>query len=356
MRMVEGDLDHHHVGRVVTDQMRLSDDDKVLYALIFSQSYRNHVAMITLQLFPELLKVSNDRIVEWHDQNWQRLKFAKDTKWGVRKFPAFIESIRTRFGTSGLYEKFRDISNSGTTKENYYRLNSELQSLFGMGRMTAWLAQQTLYEFFGWDIDYWDQQLYDTATWSQWGALAYLFNRPDLLDKSTQKNNTNVKVMEDYTIHLMEYVNEKINFHVDIYNIESCECEFRKTAQKNPPREYTGWTSQELLKEFPDLLEAWSGINIDWDPYITGFMTKGKNVLETGCSPEYFPIFQDTGLNLNTHWIYKDEPDAFKLLGITRKHSDGKLLMDSMWKKSHSVAEQKKLRTQYNPTNFLKYK
>jgi len=41
-RMVEGDLDHHHSAQVISSEMSLSDDDKLLYALLFGQSYRNH--------------------------------------------------------------------------------------------------------------------------------------------------------------------------------------------------------------------------------------------------------------------------------------------------------------------------
>jgi hypothetical protein len=356
VRMIEGDLDHHHVSNVISDSMNLDNDSKVLYALLFGQSYRNHWAMIALQLFPDLLTYDSGKFQAWHDDNWQRLKFAKDTKWGLRKVPGFVESIKNRVGSAGLFEHFGNIANSGTTEQNYNRLNEELKSLFGIGRMTAWLAQQTLYELFGWDIDHWDQQLYDTSgTWSQFGALTYVFNRPDLAAKKGKLDKSDIREMEDATQVLMEYCNEHIPFHVDIYNVESCECEFRKTAAKDNPKEFTGWTSNELVEQYSELKALWNdyATKIDWNPYITGFMTKGKNIRNYGWSKEYFRVYKDYGYNLNTHWWYKDEPDAHEVLELPKIVSPGVKEMLIDWSQ---ISDHTKLETKYNPVNYLRFK
>ena len=366
-RMVEGELDHHHSARVIAGEMGLDNDQKVLYSLLFGQSYRNHWAMLAMQLWPDLLNTPEQELVDWHDANWQRLMYSNDTKWGVRKWPAFVSDVRKKCGTS-LYEHFGNLANSGDTKTNFHAVNQELRSLFGIGRMTAWLAQQTLYEFFDWDIDHWDQQLYCDGTWSQYDALCYLYDRIDIARSQKdgrgkvsryKPTKQNIQLMEDKTIELMEYVNSKIPFHVDIYNVESAECEYRKTAYGPKIKEYTFWTANELAEQYSKLRGKWADydgpIQPDWRPYVAGLMTKGPKVRDYGYDRSYFRVLCDHGFNLNTHHLYADEPDAHQLLHLPKKVSPGAVLLLDDWSQVSSE-EQDRLVEEYNPLKFLRFK
>ena len=365
--MVEGDCDHHHVARAIVDQMSLSDEDTALYCLLFGQSYRNHWAMIALQL--NLYEMSHDTLVNWHNENWWRMKYGKDTKWGVRRFPDFIQSVKETVGGQSIYQHFYDAAHVGDTRENYYSLNRALRELKGIGRMTAWLAQQTFYELFNWDIDYWDQQLYDDGTWSQYDAICYLFDRLDIARKQKLPNGkvfkynptkTDISLMEQNTLILMEEVNNRIPFHVDIYNVESVECEYRKTAYGPNIKEFTFWTSNELVEQFVDLQGVWSDYTgpgeVDWTPYVAGFMTKGKNVRNYGYDKTYFRVLHDHGYNFNTHFIYTDEPDAHTILNLPKETPEGFRVMKKIWEKKFTKAEQKRLMDKYNPVRFLQFK
>ena len=315
-RMMEGDLDHHHTAKVIVDMMNLSDDNKVLYCLLFGQSYRNHWAMIILQTFPDLLAVPQADLQAWHDANWQRSFYGKDCKWGVRKFPQFVQSIREQLNGKSPYEYYSKLVKSADIRNNFNWLNQRIRNLYGMGRMTSWLAQQTFYELFHWNIDYWDLQLHDD-TWSQYDSLCYLFNREDLAYDKSKKTYDSVTQMENNCLYLMNYVNKDSPIHMDIYNIESCLCEYRKTAApRRKPKEFTFWTSTELAMQFQKIAEAWP--DIDWIPYIVGMMCKGPNVRKYLFSEEYFRVIYDHGLNLNTHHYFDDEPDAFQILSLPK--------------------------------------
>ena len=364
VRFVEGDLDHHHVGKVICDYENYSNDEKALYALYFGQSYRNHWAMIAMQL--DFWNWSDTSLRKWHDNNWRKMKYGNDTKWNVRKFPDFLEKMKKRIGREDkIYEYLGNIISSDE-QENYFRLNEELQSFYSIGRMTAWLAQQTLYEFFDWNIDYWDQQLWDHGTWSQYDSICYLFDRLDIARKQKLPDGSvikytptreDIRLMEDKTIELMEEVNKRLPFHADIYNIESVECEYRKTAYGPKIKEFTFWTSNELVEGYSELKRLWKEHTppIRWKPYVIGFMTKGKNVREYGWHKDYFKVVAETGLNLNTHYLYKDEPDAHELLGLKKNITPSIQLMKKDWKE-YPLEEKERYMNLYNPVKYLKFK
>jgi hypothetical protein len=366
-RFVEGDLDHHHIGKVICDYSGYDNEQKALYAMYFGQSYRNHWAMIAMQL--DFWNMPEDKLIDWHNKNWRRMKFGNDTKWNVRKFPQFVIDMRKKIGKGSLYEYLGNAANVGSTKENYFNLNKTLQNFYSFGRMTAWLGQQTLYEFFDWDIDHWDQQLYDNATWSQYDSICYLFDRIDIARKQKKNDGSivkyeptkaDIKLMEEKTFELMEQVNKRIPFHVDIYNIESVECEFRKTAYGPKIKEFTFWTTNELIEGYDRLREAWADydddVKVNWLPYEIGFMTKGNNLVDNyGYHQEYFKILTHFGLNLNTHYLYKDEIDAHKLLNLPKIIPPSLQTIKNSWN-TLSASEQEDLKIRYNPVRFLKFK
>lgn len=371
-RFVEGDLDHHHVGKVIADYHNWDNDQKALYCMYFGQSYRNHWAMIAMQL--DLYNMSDEQLTEWHDKNWHRMKFGNDTKWNVRKFPQFVMDIKKKIGNGSLYEYLGNAASIGSTESNYFSLNKTLQEFYSIGRMTAWLAQQTLYEFFDWDVDHWDQQLYDHGTWSQYDSICYLFNRIDIARrqkcydrhgqlieiKKYNPTKSDISLMEKYTVELMEGLNKRIPFHVDIYNVESVECEYRKTAYGPKIKEFTFWTTNELVEQYEKLRTIWDGYEgpgkVDWKPYVMGFMTKGRNVVDYGYHPDYFKVVSDYGMQLNTHHIYKDEPNAHETLSLQKNRSSSIRLMKENWKDWFTPEERTAFVKNYNPVKYLKFK
>lgn len=324
-RMMEGDLDHWMAGKIIADYMKLDNEQKAWYCLLFGFSYRNHWAMIALQTFPRIWETPSEEIESWYNDShpgaedgiWRIVSFSKDTKWNVRKFPQFVESVK-KWADGSLYEKLKKESTVGNTKENYNNLNTKLQKeLYGIGRMTAWLTLQTVYEIFDYDIDEWDLQLDNSASWSQYRAMCYLFDKDEYLERNPREPSVKSDMIK-YTQRLMEYCNSRSDYRMDIYNVESCLCEYRKTMVGNKQgkvKEFTFWTSNELIYEFESLYMKWEGKNIDWTPYLLGIGLKGDR-MQFGFTPEYFKVASMTGLNFNTHMHFSDEPDAYSLLNI----------------------------------------
>jgi hypothetical protein len=366
-RAVMGDLDFHHNSWVITEEMDLDKEDKAIFCLLYGQSYRNHWAMIATQL--DLYNMPHDKLVDWHNENWFRMKFGNDTKWNVRRFPPFIKSMKEVCGGS-VYRYLYDAAHVGTTEENFYSLNKALREINSIGRMTAWLTMQTLYHIFKWDIDHWDQQLYDQGTWSQYDSICYLFDRMDIIRKKKDEDGKIVKytptkkdiaVVVEYGETLMKEVNRRVPIHLDIYGIESVECEYRKTAYGPKIKEYTFWATNEQLEQYAEFRELWDVYKgpgkVNWDPFVLGFLTKAQDLVDDyGYDKSYFKVVTDHGLNLNTHFLYKDEPDAHELLDLPKYESDGLRLMKNDWARISETRDTDDLKRRYHPLHQIVFK
>lgn len=359
-RIREGELDHWLAGKIIVDVMNLSNEQKAWYSMIFGFSYRNHWAMIVLQKFPEIWNTPKKEIADWYngeDGVWSRVCFAKDTKWNVRKFPDFIESLQ-KFAGNSLYQTILNLSSSLDKNKNFDSLNDSFQKeLYGIGRMTSWLALQTLYEFFDLNIDKWDFQLKNPATWSQYGALCYLADVSEWLENKKQTIQQ-IEYIERFADDLMVKLNLELPYHVDIFNVESCLCEFRKAWAKEKPKEFTFWTAAELIVEFDKLYDLWKDFDpsIDWTPYVLGLLTKGDHI-SFGYDPIYFQIPRKTGLNFNTHYYYSDEPNAYDILRIPSKEdlSHQGNLIKSMYNNIDSSLRNR-IREEYHPSKHTRWK
>lgn len=366
-RAVTGDLDFHHNSWVITEELGLGDEEKAIYCLLYGQSYRNHWAMIATQL--DLYNMPHDKLVDWHNENWFRMKFGNDTKWNVRRFPPFVASMKEVCGGS-VYDYLYDAAHVGTTEENFYSLNKALRKISSIGRMTAWLTMQTLYHVFKWDIDHWDQQLYDKGTWSQYDSICYLFDRMDIIRKKKDENGKIVKydptakdieTVIEYGETLMKEVNKRVPIHLDIYGIESVECEYRKTAYGPKIKEYTFWATNEQLEQYSEFRELWDAYKghgkVNWDPFVISFFTKAPQLVDDyGYDKSYFKVVTEHGLNLNTHVLYKDEPNAHEVLSLPKTESEGLRLMKKDWARITKKRDADVLRDQYNPLHQIAFK
>jgi hypothetical protein len=366
-RAVFGDLDFHHNSWVITEELGLSDEEKAIYCLLYGQSYRNHWAMIATQI--GIYQMSESDLTDWHNANWFRMKFGNDTKWNVRRLPVFIKSMKEVCGGS-VYTYLRDAAHVGDTRENFYSLNKALREINSIGRMTAWLTMQTLYHLFHWDIDHWDQQLYDDGTWSQYDSICYLFDRMDIIRKKKDEDGKIVKysptkkdiqTVEEYGETLMKEVNRRVPIHLDIYGIESVECEYRKTAYGPKIKEYTFWATNEQLEQYKLLRDLWDPYTgpgtVNWDPFTLSFLTKGQALVDGyGYDKSYFKVVTDHGLNLNTHLLYKDEPNAHELLNLPKQKSEGLDLMKEDWGRIGEERNITELKKKYDPIKQLQFK
>lgn len=363
-RMLEGDLDHWLSGKMICDYMGLDNEQKAWYCILFGFSYKNHWPMIVLQKFPRIWETDLAEITKWYNDSegkedgaWRRTYFNKDCKWNVRKFPDFIKSAQEWVGKNSLYEMIKELSTGGTTAQNFDTLNTALcKNLWGIGRMTSWLAIQTIYEFFDYDLNKPDLQLHDGGCWSQYEALCYIFNRSDLADKQTKES---VILMEANTQKLIDYTNEHCKFHVDIFNFESCLCNFRKAAAQGKRKDYTFYASNELREYFAKIHEAWEKYEpgvIDWTPLILSITQRGPGASRIGWDETYLDVFSHTGLNFNTHYHYPDEPDPYEILDIPSPPEcvQPKQLVKML--KEIDPAVVSKYKDKYDPLKHLRWK
>ena len=149
--------------------------------------------------------------------------------------------------------------------------------------------------------------------------------------------------------------------HLDIYGIESVECEYRKTAYGPKIKEYTFWATNEQLEQYSELRELWDAYDghgsVDWDPFVLSFLTKAQPLVDDyGYDKSYFKVVTEHGLNLNTHVVYNDEPNAHEVLGLPKYESSGLTLMKGDWARIEEERDVVALKDKYHPVRQLQFK
>jgi hypothetical protein len=355
--MLEGDIDHWHHGKVIASEMNLTDKQKLFYCLIFGQSYRSHWPMIILQKFPNFLETSVEEINEFVENNSKRCFYATDTLKCYRNFVGLFKDLKERYENIDIIEHFEKLTKTGNPITNFNNLTEELQSLHGYGRMGVWLTKQMMYEFFDYDIDIPELQLENQNSWSQWNALCWVLNKEEwqIIKKTKNTDINRLLFFEEKVKEIYHYCNDNSIIHIDIYNLETCLCQLRKTIKHNPLFYQLYVNTNKIAELYDKLYYSWEG-EINFKPFVIAMNTKGKFAKEFAkTKKEYSSALYDKGLNFDTHTYYKDEPNSREIMGFNLEKSIGGKLCVSHYNEWFDEKERIEFETKYNPRNMLKF-
>ncbi len=375
-RMTHGDLDHWHSGFSICDVLDLDKEQRAWYALMFGISYRTYWGSIMLQKFPDLTNTDPMKVDKWLKEpyklpngttgyNYDRVIYGNDCKWnrgkvtdGRQKLTVSIQEIQKIVGPGGLYNYLKSRLTHSTTEENKKELDKFLRSIPYYGWMCAWLAAQMLYDLFDFDIDHWKLPFPDN--WSSYNSVCYIYNKYDyMVSKENKPTKEMVQEVHSWFLDLMTYMNSKIPFHVDAYNVESVLCEYRKTAFGPKIKEFNFWNTAEQNILYLQAKEKWAdqienGV-LDFNPMLIGQMTKRGYCRGAGYSPIYFKIVSETGMLQNIDQTYSDLPDVYSYLNVPRPE---KVLLQEMiqeWDRLNPVLKET-YEDNYRPENMLRAK
>lgn len=296
VRSLCGDTDHYHTCHSGAKYLNLDNEAKALYALYFGFSYRSQWASLAIQIFPKeaknidlkavaqwtgwvwdeknqtRLKDSNGNFVSNGIKNYEIIPVGKDCRWNKFKFYEFMESVKKYVGNESLYEKLRKVATKTNDRlQNYRNLDKELKdNIWGMGRLTTFLAIQQLYEFFDWEVDSYDWGVENIATWScRTGCLASIIGlenkdedeiirlgKLSIKDLSNELQTNTLKMFNDFTIEILNFCNENLPFLTNVFEFESVICEITDKYLLKC-REFSGWTSQELTLLTAETIAKW---------------------------------------------------------------------------------------------------
>lgn len=262
---------------------------------LYGTTYHFPTAYLIWNEFPDMELVGVDRLTNWNNENYSRLRYQTDTKWNKGHLPSQFNSYKEWVGDRTQTEAFSEHI-GGDPFDNFANLWREVNSWHKFGRYTSWFYLQTLKHCANINLDIDSLWLHDySGSRSHRNGLCYALGKEDWVDKKLPKED--IQWLEAQGAEILTEVKSRfpeVANKADFFAMETCLCSFKKLFRKRDGR-YLGYYLDRQAEEIKKVeKDGWGGI--DWNPmwqareetllknYLTNNIKKGKMALflETG--------------------------------------------------------------------------
>jgi hypothetical protein len=284
----------------IHNRMELNTEQRYWFAWLYGNTYQLATAWVIANEFPDFENVDLQRLTDWNNENYKRLRYQTDQKWQKGHLPEMFKSYRDNILKQNKTQEefFKNICNSEDPFVNFDKLYKHtIKNFFKFGRYSSWFYIQTLKETCDLNVDSKDLLLYDDNTHTQRDGLLYATAQDEMTgDKTLYKNKDFVKLYDEITQTVLSEMRlEYPEVKSDLFLMETCLCAFKKTFRKSKGR-YLGYY---LDRQFEDIKQVeqdgWTGI--DWQ-----LLWDGRNEIldsrtnrHTGVVKEDMNYFLETG-------------------------------------------------------------
>jgi len=205
------------------------------------------------------------RLKDWNDQNYKRLRYQVDTKWNKGHLPEQFSSYKSWLGASKQHDKFESLL-TGDEYEDFNILWKEAKSWFKFGRYMAWFYLQVLKHCAGVKITPTSLMLEDhEGSRSHRNGLCFAIGKDDLVNVRLNKEqliefSASAEEILQETKRQYPHLADKL----DYFAMETCLCSFKKLFRVKHGR-YVGYYLDRQAEEIKQVeKDGWIGIN--WNP------------------------------------------------------------------------------------------
>lgn len=279
-------------------RMELNTEQRYWVAWLYGNSYQLATAWVIANEFPDFENVDLDRLTDWNNENYKRLRYQTDQKWQKGHLPKMFASYKENILKFGGDQEnfFKSICDSSDPKENFDKLYKYIiKNFYKFGRYSAWFYIQTLKETCDLNVEPKDLLLYDDNTHTQRDGLCYATGLDEFVgDKELRKDKEFIEFLDSTAKEMIERMNNR-NIKSDYFLLETTLCAFKKTFRKSRGR-YLGYY---LDRQYEDILkvqrDGWEGIDWDllWDGRRETLLPKTNR--DTGVVNEDMIYFLETG-------------------------------------------------------------
>jgi hypothetical protein len=244
------------------DRFEHNTEQKLWIAWIYGTTYFFPTTWVIWNEFPDMELVGVDRLKEWNNHNYKRLRYQIDTKWNKGHLPAQFISYKEWIGNRSQIEAFRPFLLQNPD-ENFNRLWDEVKSKFHkFGRYSTWFYMQTLKQCCGLPLEPGSLMLEDySGSRSHRNGLCMAVGRPDWYDAKLTSKELNY--LDESAREILQEV-KKDYPDTDYFDMETCLCSFKKLFRVKHGR-YLGYYLDRQAEEIAKCeADGWSGI--DWQP------------------------------------------------------------------------------------------
>lgn len=283
------------------DRFEHNLEQKYWIAWIYGTTYHLPTAWVIWNEFPDFELVDYDRLKEWNDNNYPRLRYQTDTKYNKGHLPAQFASYKRWIehnnpqGTQRAKFKMYKDKNSFN-----YLWESIVQNLYKFGRYSTWFYMQTLKQCVDVNLEPPTLKFEDySGSKSHRNGMCYAMGKDHWVDKKLSKDqlaylDSSAEDIQDQIRYLARDSNNPAS-DTDLYNLETCLCSYKKLFRVKDGR-YLGYYLDRQAEEIKKVeQDGWYGI--DWQVFWDGRKELLHEELHMSemLHKELYSMFLDTG-------------------------------------------------------------
>ncbi len=247
------------------DRFEFNQEQKYWYCWLYGTTYHFPTTYIIWNEFPDMSLVGIERLKDWNNKNYKRLRYQVDTKWNKGHLPAQFLSYKDWVGNQSQQDKIYSLIGKDPVK-NFNIMWIESKSWHKFGRYMAWFYLQTLKHCAGVDMQPKSLMLEDyEGSKSHRNGLCYALGEDTLIN--TKLNALQLKDFNNMTeqiLHDTQKKYPKLKGKLDYFAMETCLCSFKKLFRTSRGR-YLGYYHDRQAEEIKQVeKDGWIGIN--WNP------------------------------------------------------------------------------------------
>jgi hypothetical protein len=292
------------------DRFEYNTEQKLWLVWLYGTTYHFPTAYIIWNEFPDMELVGVDRLTDWNNENYSRLRYQTDTKWNKGHLPAQFLSYKEWVGDKSQRESFAPHIVDDPI-QTFYNLWDVANGWHKFGRYSSWFYLQSLKQCAGINLDVDSLWLHDySGSRSHRNGLCYAVNKPEWVNEKLDK--TQLQYLDAEAAEILTEVKTRfpnVAHKADYFAMETCLCSFKKLFRKREGR-YLGYYLDRQAEEISKC-ENDNWIGIDWNPmwqarqetcrseYLTNSINKGKMeiYLDSGVI-DHMKTFTDSKIGL----------------------------------------------------------
>lgn len=268
-------------------------EQKLWIAWIYGTTYYFPTTWVIWNEFPDMELVGLERLKEWNNQNYKRLRYQTDTKWNKGHLPAQFESYKNWVAGRPQAEAFKQFLQK-EPEQNFDMLWDEVKVKFHkFGRYSTWFYLQTLKQCCNLPIEPSSLMLDDySGSRSHRNGLCLALGKPEWYDVKLSKKE--LDYMQDQAYNILEEI--KLEYPTtDYFDMETCLCSFKKLFRVKHGRYLSYYLDRQAEEITKCERDGWDGI--DWKPlWDARVETLNNSLLTNKINEDKMKLYSENGI------------------------------------------------------------
>ena len=247
------------------DRFEYNKEQRLWLSWIYGNTYYWPTAYIVWNEFPDMHLVGVERLKDWNNENYKRLRYQVDTKWNKGHLPEMFLSYKDWVGERSQREALTE-NFVGDPVKDFHSLWKTTNSWHKFGRYTSWFYIQTLKQCCDIPIEVDSLWFHDhSGSRSHRNGMCFAVGEDDWVDMKLEQEQ--VDYLEGQAREILEETKLRyphVSSKADFFAMETCLCSFKKLFRKTRGR-YLGYYLDRQAEEIKQVeKDGWWGI--DWKP------------------------------------------------------------------------------------------